>query len=101
MSKKKRKRKISGTIRLAAPRPAANREQDELSRLMEPILAAIAAHQPEALPEARRIWESEAEGVLAWGVRSGYFLWVRQHPGNIPTLLQISGWMQKGRSFQV
>ena len=31
--------------------------------------------------------------MFAWGVRSGYYLWVRQHPGERPTKMQFALWV--------
>lgn len=66
---------------------------DELQKLMQPLLAAIERENPGSSKEAQKILGVEASGVLAWGVRSGYLLWVRENPGKIPTKQQIIDWM--------
>jgi hypothetical protein len=68
-----------------------------MKELYEPLLQA-AGHE-----HAEMFWsiiESEASGVLAWGVRSGYLLWTRTHPGEVPTREQVTAWMQQGSMKQ-
>jgi len=62
-----------------------------LEELMEPFIRSISPtkEQREQLQEIMKI---EAEGILAWGIRSGYFLWVREHPGETPTREQAIAW---------
>lgn len=63
-----------------------------LDEFMEPIIRTLTNDQKERLKE---IMKMEAEGMLAWGVKSGYFLWVREHPGEVPTKEQIRMWYLK------
>ena len=69
---------------------------DELQKLMQPLLTAVEREKPGSSKDAQKILGTEAGGILAWGVRSGYFLWVRENPGKIPTKQQIIGWMILG-----
>jgi hypothetical protein len=71
------------------------RDDKELQALFNPLLQAIGNQQKD---EFWRIMEAESEGVLAWGVRSGYLLWTRTHPGVIPTKEQIANWMKQGKT---
>jgi hypothetical protein len=72
-----------------------NYENDELYKLMQPLLTAVSEYMGNP-HKALENWEQQSEGILAWGVQSGYFLWVRQNPGKIPTMEQVWGWLQKG-----
>ena len=71
-----------------------SQDNDELQKLMKPILTAVSEYNTNPFPAD--LLEKEAPGILAWGVRSGYFLWVRTHPGQIPTMQQVVGWLAKG-----
>lgn len=69
---------------------------DEFQKLMQPLLVAMERQKPGSSKEAQKILGAESSGILAWGVRSGYLLWVRKNPGKIPTKQQIIGWMILG-----
>lgn len=75
-------------------KPSVQQLDGELLKLMQPIITAVAEWNTK--PFRTEVSEREAERLLAWGVQSGYFLWVRQHPGQIPTMEQVTDWMQKG-----
>lgn len=68
-------------------------EDKVMQELFNPLLAALGEEHKRTFWD---ILEQEASGVLAWGVRSGYLLWVRTHPGCIPTRCQVKNWMAKG-----
>jgi hypothetical protein len=69
---------------------------DYTRELFKPLVDAM-GKENEA--KAWEIIEAEAEGVLAWGVRSGYLLWTRSNPGKQPSKEQMAGWTVKGRSM--
>jgi hypothetical protein len=98
---KKRKRKIIGTMRIAAPHSSVTREpdeeQDEFYKLMKPLFTAMAPYNPSGTKDVLAHWEEESSGILAWGVRSGYLLWARMNPGKIPTFEQAAMWFEKGK----
>lgn len=68
---------------------------DELDKLMEPFFNALTKAEREV---GQAIYRTDKAGVLAWGVRSGYFLWVREHPGEIPTDEHIALWTLIGKA---
>ena len=72
------------------------REQDELYKLMKPLITAVSEYNTQGLDRALENWEQQREGVLAWGVQSGYFFWVRRNPGKVPTMQQVYEWLVKG-----
>jgi hypothetical protein len=61
----------------------------ELAALWEPLFSILT---PIQRAEAEIIERMERDGMFAWGVRSGYFLWVRTHPGEKPTMRQLALW---------
>lgn len=65
---------------------------DELRRLLQPLITTVSEYNTDPFPE--HLLEKEAPGILAWGVQSGYFLWVREHPGQLPTLHQVGEWLK-------
>lgn len=67
---------------------------NELRKLLQPLITVVSEYNTNPFPE--HLLEKEAEGILAWGVRSGYFLWVREHPGQLPTMQQVQGWLAEG-----
>jgi hypothetical protein len=69
-------------------------KDDELYKLMKPMITAVSEYNTKPFPI--ELLEKEAPGILAWGVRSGYFLWTRQNPGKIPTMSQVIAWLRKG-----
>jgi hypothetical protein len=71
---------------------AGLRDDPVMQELFDPLLQAIG---PEHAAEFWQTIKKEPEGVLAWGVRSGYLLWVRTNPGVTPMKEQITQWMQK------
>jgi hypothetical protein len=71
------------------------KDDPTMQQLFHPLLRAIGSEHATGFWEAI---EKEPEGVLAWGVQSGYLLWVRTHPGVIPTRRQIALWMRKGKT---
>ncbi len=69
------------------------RDEQELLALWEPLFWILT---PEQRAMAEAIERVECEGMFAWGVRSGYFLWVRTNPGEIPTWRLLRQWAQAG-----
>lgn len=65
----------------------------ELRALWEPLFSILT---PAQRREAERIERIERDGMFAWGVRSGHFLWVRTNPGEIPTWRLLRQWAQAG-----
>jgi hypothetical protein len=65
----------------------------ELAALWEPLFSILT---PEQRAMAESIERMERDGMFAWGVRSGYFLRVRTHPGQRPTKLLLALWMIAG-----
>jgi hypothetical protein len=61
----------------------------ELRALWEPVFSVFTGAQRDEIEEIER---NDREGMLAWGVRSGYFWWVRTHPGETPTLAHLAIW---------
>jgi hypothetical protein len=70
------------------------KDDQVMQELFNPLLQAIGSQHKDAL------WkniETEGSGMLAWGVQSGYFLWVRTNPGMVPSKEQVVHWMQQGK----
>jgi hypothetical protein len=65
-------------------------DADELYKLFKPLLEIIPAGAEDRF---KAIYRKEAEGMLAWGVSSGYLLWARTHPGEKPTRAQMQEWI--------
>jgi hypothetical protein len=62
----------------------------ELLALWEPLFSIMTPGQRAAAEAVERV---ERNGMFAWGVRSGYFLWVREHPGERPTKCHLALWI--------
>lgn len=59
--------------------------------LWEPLLSLFSRSERR---QAEAVWASaERDEMFAWGVQSGYFGWVRHHPGETPTLAQVCNWL--------
>jgi|GEM_PF-4159731 len=67
--------------------------EQELAALWDPLFSLFT---PEQRLMAAAIWLHEREGMFAWGVRSGYFLWARTHPGQRPTWRLLRQWARAG-----
>jgi hypothetical protein len=65
----------------------------DLLALWEPLWSTLTTKQRRA---AEAIWRAERVGMFAWGVRSGYFLWVRTHPGAQPSRANVREWATAG-----
>jgi len=79
----------SACPRSVAQGTAVDPGEPELLALWEPLFSILT---PAQRAEAEAIERIEREGMFAWGVRSGYFLWVQTHPGETPTMLQFALW---------
>lgn len=67
---------------------------DEARAVLEIMQPFLRAFTPEQQNEMRLIIEKEASGVFAWAVKSGYLLWSRAHPGEVPPSDLVRQWSQ-------
>jgi hypothetical protein len=70
-----------------------DRGERDLLALWEPLWSTLS---PEQRRVAQAIWRAERVGMFAWGVKSGYFLWVRTHPDEQPSRANVREWATAG-----
>lgn len=78
--------------KLARRRRPQHSTDPVMQELFTPLLQAVGHEE-----KGWAIIERGPSGVLAWGVQTGYLLWVRHHPGQIPTMRQVRAWVELGK----